>query len=83
MAGSRKNIPNKTTAEMKNIFEKCEKSGKINWEKLFIALYKRGLKKGGDKAAQTVLEYKFGKASQSIDLTTLGEKISLNIVYGK
>lgn len=57
---------NKSTQEIKSIFAECEAEGSIDWKKLFVALYKRGLKPGGDKSATLLVEYKFGKAPQPI-----------------
>ena len=70
---SRKGSPNKSTYEIQAIFTKCENEGKINWEKFLPSfshlVYQRSLKRGGDKAAQIIVEYKFGKAPQPMSMT--------------
>ena len=64
---SRKGSLNKSTLEIKQIFAQCEQDKTIDWVKLFGALYKRSLQRGGDKAAQILVEYKFGKAPQPME----------------
>ena len=49
-------------------------------EKLFEALYKRGLDKGGDYAARLLLEYAFGKPIQPVGGMQGTEPITIRVV---
>jgi hypothetical protein len=92
--GSRKGKPNKSKREVKDILERI-----VDFDVVAAKLYElaQGVTvsevKNGNvvvyekppdvAAAKVLMEYGFGKPAQSIDLTSKGEKILLNVVYEK
>jgi len=57
-----------------------EKNGQSALEAVLIALFNRALK-GDVRAAQELLDRGFGKSQQNIDLSTLGQPLSINVNF--
>jgi len=58
------------------------KDGKTAAEAIVMAMRNKAIK-GDTKAAEFVFGYAYGKASQSIDFTTKGEKVETVIMWGE
>lgn len=57
-----------------------EKNGQSALEAVLIALFNRALK-GDVRAAQELLDRGFGKSQQNVDLSTLGQPLSINVNF--
>jgi len=57
-----------------------EKNGQTALDAVLIALFNRALK-GDVRAAQELLDRGFGKSQQNIDLSTLGQPLSINVNF--
>jgi len=57
-----------------------ESNGQSALEAVLIALFKKALK-GDVRAAQELLDRGFGKSQQNIDLSTLGQPLSINVNF--
>ena len=57
-----------------------EKNGQTALDAVLIALFKKALN-GDVRAAQELLDRGFGKSQQNIDLSTLGQPLSINVNF--
>ena len=57
-----------------------EKNGQTALDAVLIALFKKALN-GDVRAAQELLDGGFGKSQQNIDLSTLGQPLSINVNF--
>lgn len=73
-AGRKKGQLNKSKLEVKELLEQI-----IDFEQIFIKLGELSMD-GNPVAARLLCEYRYGKAPQSIDLTSGGKEIKQNII---